>query len=240
MLKKEFTIIEILKKAIIVIAIIILVLMSSLVLIFCYRSLTRNVLEVKSIKVSLSKDFSYFLDKNKNESYFYEMNSAKKKLILQHPKDYIWIRYYITLINKSGTIIADNVLVNPMTLENKKQSILWKDEAKEESAYLSLEDENSIVFAKTEGHFLVSTIINRKGLTDKQVLNIAKSLQFKVDYITYDNFLYAPLTSNETSSVAATNATIVMLLTSYQISQQFLLKDTKRIYIDKKVHKMQL
>jgi hypothetical protein len=152
---------------------IIWVVIISIVLTFLYRSLFRNILEFESVHMSSGQVYEEF-----------DMNIQQKKDISEHPENYIRINYDITLKNKSDKLFIIGLSIKPIFFGNLKKIVFWTDP----SFPMAEDDPYNVIEPQTDSYYKASAIIKCNDLSDKAVLEEAKKVRLRAEYITADAF----------------------------------------------------
>lgn len=137
--------------------------------VFLYRTVTRKVLDVSVVSIKIDKA---------NHYDNYAMNEQQKKTVNENPNDYIYVDYMLEVKNESDKISVENINIQPEFFGEMKKNVFWFDYTDEVGDYVS------IVQSSTTKHER-RIVVKRNGLSDDDLIEMAKSVKFKLTYNTY-------------------------------------------------------
>lgn len=151
--------------------------------IFVYRTMSRNVLKISSIKNKIEPCGRQF-DK--------EISKEQREVINSNLDDFAFVIYSFSAANESDNINISNISVNPVFSDEMREHVYFY------SSSDLLNDEAGCLSQHKEKTYRRRILIRRNGLSDEELSNIAGKNSIDV---TYDTSRVIPIISYWHSSM---------------------------------------
>ena len=137
--------------------------------VFIYRMISRKVINSEVVKITIEKASKY---------YDFEMNEEKKKELNENLNDYVYIIYEIDMRNISDKIHVSGIGIKPQFSEGMNGNVYWY------AGTYAIYDSQKILEPNQEKDYARRILVKRNGLTDDELINMAKEDRFKITYYT--------------------------------------------------------
>lgn len=138
--------------------------------IFLFRMVNRNVLDVNVRSVKIEKSVSW------NDGV---LNEQQKNTIKNSPDNYRYLDYMLEVKNTSDKVRISNLYIQPEFFGNMKDIVFWFDSTDE------VEDDVR-VYPNGIRKCGRRIIIESNGLSDEELIKMAKNVKFKLTYNTFN------------------------------------------------------
>lgn len=138
--------------------------------IFSYRVIARKVIKAEIVKISIEKP---------NPHYHYEMNQQKNEELFGNFTDFANIVYEFDMKNLSNEIQVSSISIKPIFSESMKENVFFYASSDAITNYSMRLTPNK------DTNFHRYILIRRNGLTDEELIDMAKKNNFKITYNTF-------------------------------------------------------
>lgn len=138
--------------------------------IFIYRIESRKILKAEIVKISVEKPGLY---------YDYGMDKQKKDELNKNLDDFAYITYTFEIKNLSSDIQISKINIQPVFSINMKKNVYWYAETD------AITDSQMQLQPNSDNSYIRRILIRRNGLTDDEIIKMAKNDNFKITYNTF-------------------------------------------------------